>query len=485
MKSQGYVTGTFFIAAIAFTIPLVAYAITGSHIRPIGDDYCYEAALVGRGFWEAQWYSYLSETTYNGNRYSLTLFSGIASLFGPKANAVLPGLAIAAWLVGIFFAIHETLKAVGSRLPIVTIFLGAQVLIFFTLYLAPELSQVLYWRSGMLPYLAPLIANTYLIFLILLQINSSHRRWPLLCGTALLAFLAGGFSETGTSLQAAYLGMVTLWAMWASYRQKTGKDPVILPATFALAGTLIAIAALILSPTNTARLDNLPAHPDFLTLAKMTFIYARDFALSSLRSQPVPNLVMGLIFAVLGALSIRPETVHRNTHTLKWIAFIGSAAFILLLSSMAAFAYVQSSYPEPRALVTARFVMNLAIIFSSWIVGRGAAALLNKNRRIILLATGAAAILLLFFSFYPLRATHGIVSELPRYQKWSSFWDVRDRELRSAGMSGIQQVEVVQIDHIIPRVGDLSSDQDSWYNNCAETYYGLLSISANLPGWDE
>jgi hypothetical protein len=40
------------------------------------------------------------------------------------------------------------------------------------------------------------------------------------------------------------------------------------------------------------------------------------------------------------------------------------------------------------------------------------------------------------------------------------------------------------MDNIIPDVAELQPDPDYWYNNCAEWYYDLDRLSANLPGWD-
>jgi len=46
-------------------------------------------------------------------------------------------------------------------------------------------------------------------------------------------------------------------------------------------------------------------------------------------------------------------------------------------------------------------------------------------------------------------------------------------------------VEVVEIDHLIRDVRELTPDENSWYNNCAEEYYDIDVLRANLPGWDE
>lgn len=86
MKKVHLYTLSIGLGVLAFSIPLIAYGVNGAFMRYSGDDYCYAAVLSEYGFWEAQRRSYFEVTTYHGNRYSLTLFSHLADLFGPKAN---------------------------------------------------------------------------------------------------------------------------------------------------------------------------------------------------------------------------------------------------------------------------------------------------------------------------------------------------------------------------------------------------------------
>jgi hypothetical protein len=129
-------------------------------------------------------------------------------------------------------------------------------------------------------------------------------------------------------------------------------------------------------------------------------------------------------------------------------------------------------------------MMVLGLTVIGLILGFWGRRLLAHRRFRPLIAVGSV-LCLGVCALYPLRAAKNVISELPRYQKWSQFWDARDREIRDAGESGVQDIEVIQIDHIIPRVGDLSPDPGYWYNLCAAEYYGADSIRASLPGWDD
>ncbi len=163
---------------VMLAAPLSIYAFNGLSMRYSGDDYCYAGVLRLHGFFETQVFSYLHSIMYNGNRYSLTLFSSLVGVFPPVANGILPGLAIILFLIGITWVLLA-----GARLfekpdekpydPLIFFFL-AEALVFFTFNQTPNLDQSLFWRSGMLPYLAPLIANIYLAGFIISNFQEAH-----------------------------------------------------------------------------------------------------------------------------------------------------------------------------------------------------------------------------------------------------------------------------------------------------------------------
>ena len=86
---------------------------------------------------------------------------------------------------------------------------------------------------------------------------------------------------------------------------------------------------------------------------------------------------------------------------------------------------------------------------------------------------------------YPLYASRNYISRLPEYAKWAAFWDQHDLAIQQGKQAGIMDLNVVQIDHIIPDVGGLSPDPGHWYNICASQYYSVKTITADQPGWDD
>jgi hypothetical protein len=85
----------------------------------------------------------------------------------------------------------------------------------------------------------------------------------------------------------------------------------------------------------------------------------------------------------------------------------------------------------------------------------------------------------------PVAVSAQTYAQLPRYQRWAAYWDDRDAQLRQDSRENVSTAEVMQIDHIIQDVADLSPKPTFWYNTCAARYYGVKQIMADLPGWDK
>jgi hypothetical protein len=488
---------------LTLATPLLAYSYNGLSMRFSGDDYCYASVLRLHGFFETQWYSYLHVSTYNGDRYSLTLFSSLAGIFSPVANGVLPVLAILFFLGGIVWVLYNMARLTNPQKnhpDLLLIVLAAEAIVFFTLYLAPSLGQSLYWRSGMLPYLAPLIVNTFLIAVILSGSRKEKSLWGSLLACFLLSILAGGFSETGVALQAAYLGLAFIGCVSLS-SLKIGAWPrrATWLTTISLAGTLVAMVLLLISPANHDRMIQLPASPGLLETISLALHGALSFAYSSIKSQIIPDALLVVMFFLLGLAN---ASVHPNDRLFSWRSWIiacisvGLAGAVLLFTTMVPFAYMQHAYPEPRALITSRFVMVVCQAAIGWLFGVAVPPLLtlawkpgavsrDTSPRVGVFLVLAAVVFLLAVSVYPLRAARSEFSQSPHYQKWARFWDARNLTIIQAQKEGFSNVKVINIDHIIPNVAELSPDAKFWYNGCAASYYGVTAISASLPGWDQ
>jgi len=482
---------------LAFAIPLAAYTYMGSFMRIIGDDYCYTAILRQFGFLMTQWQSYVAIGGLNGNRYSMILFSTLVGLFGPKANAALPGLALLIWLAGLAWAWRNGTRLAGF--PRVRLFwlLAAEVLVFFTLSQAPDLDQVLYWRTGMLNYLAPIISGTILLGFILWQINRPRARVILLGATFLLALISAGFSEVGAVAHISGLSCLMVWCGYEAWRRGRKMTPnsthsmrLIAPSVCALVGSLAALMLLAFSPSTHLRMQSMPPPASLLSTVGIAIYSTRIFIVSvTIKRMVVPNLLLFCIALASGTLMAAWASRIENPRPImsagKWLLTLAGiivACCVIVFACMLPNAYVQSGYPELRALIIPRFVLVTSTAGCGWLTGWFVHSRLARRPRIVQqVASLLAGLILVAGAVSPLYSTSQILSRAPLFTKWASLWDQRDQLIRYAASYNQGSLQVMELDHIIPRVGELQIG--NWYTQCADQYYGI-QILPNLPGWD-
>jgi hypothetical protein len=486
------------LLCLAFAIPLAAYTYMGSFTRIIGDDYCYAARLRQLGFWMMQWQSYVSIVGYNGNRYSLNLFSSLVDLFGPKANAFLPGLVILVWLVGLAWAWRNGTRKAGIHTLPLSWLLAAEVLIFFTLSQAPDLDQALYWRTGMLTYLAPVITGSILLGFILWQANRPRAQVTLLGVTFLLALISAGFSEVGAVAHITGLACLLSWGGYEAWRQgrKVTQNPapstrLIAPAACALAGSMAALLLLIFSPSTHLNMQNMPSPASFSSTLQIALYSTRIFIVSvTLKRMTLSNLLLffftlagSALMAAWAARSGHPRPMMSAGKWLQALAGIIATCLLIVFACMLPNAYVQSGYPELRALIIPRFVLVASTAGSGWLTGWFVHSRLDGRPQLVSRPAGLlAGLILVAAAFSPVFATPPILSRLPLFIKWTHLWDQRDQQIRNAASYNQDSLHVMELDHIIPRVGELQVG--SWYTECADLYYGI-QIVPDLPGWDQ
>jgi hypothetical protein len=130
-------------------------------------------------------------------------------------------------------------------------------------------------------------------------------------------------------------------------------------------------------------------------------------------------------------------------------------------------------------------VMEIGIV--GWLIGKAFSGLVYskvKVREASAIMIGAAFVVLAIGAV-PLVTARDVFAQVPRYQRWAAYWDIRDAQIRNAKRENVTGIEVMEIDHIIPDVSELRADPGFWYNVCAARYYRVNWIAANQPGWDK
>ncbi|MGI9145233.1 MAG: hypothetical protein ACR2IK_01575, partial [Chloroflexota bacterium] len=176
----------------ALALPLLGYATIGSFARYTADDYCWAGVLRTEGFFRAQmlWYTQYSP------RYTFTLLVNLAELAGPALVPALPAVAMVIWLVALTWTCAQFRITLGRLSTATSAVLLAEVAALGSLQTAPDMAQSLYWQTGMLTYLLPLVLATLLMGWIRRALQQ-HSVTPWTLGVSgLVTFLAGGLSET-------------------------------------------------------------------------------------------------------------------------------------------------------------------------------------------------------------------------------------------------------------------------------------------------
>jgi hypothetical protein len=464
------------VTCIGLLLPLAAYAWGGSFMRYSGDDYCYGSELVQNGFINNQIYSYFHTLEYNGNRYSLTLFSNIGDLFGAVSGAAMPAMAIAFWVIGLFLMLGEVAKWFWVKTDWLVRLSLAEFMVFMCLYLAPLLIQVLFWRSAMLTYLAPVICLVWVIWLCLRYGNFEQGMTYFLPGICFLSFLSAGFSETGAVFQAvslvfAWVGIALLWKQDLLRRRRA-----LLAFSMALLGVLVGMLFLFFSPSNVGRIGDYP-HPDLPILISLSLTYGFAFISESLKGYPLPSLVT-LVFSAAVALEVASQYLNNKKYLKHWLIASGLViitCFLLVAATAAPSVLARFAYPEPRAWMQGRSAMTAGLILLGICAGMIFRIVIKPS---IIVRLAMIGMILLGVSAYALRSIPRIVTEIQPLQSWAAGWDERDRDIHAAVDAGETELVVRQLPMIIQWVKELAEDPNGWYNVCAAGWYGLDSISA-------
>lgn len=541
-KPLNYYPVLLILFGLLLTCGLAAILLMGTTSRYMQDDYCYAALLRGN-FWQQQVNAYLHETTFSGNRFALTLFMGISELFGFAATRYVPVIMLLAWLGCLYSFIHQlpwfNRKEWVSRLEA---FIAAEVLVLFTLGMAPNWVQVYFWRAGMFPYLAPLVTGSLLMALLAKSLPMSKNRWLWLILVMITAFLTGGFSEIAVVAELAMLGL----GLVALLIMKKGKKTLILPFGLALLGCGAAMALIVLSPMNMLRLQRSYSEstPLLQTLIN-SFQGGLTFYLATLYRPTLYYVSVLLIFTLMGW--VISERLGASTLPLKRIILLAAglilAAYLVTSAAMAPGFYAENSYPSDRAQIVPRFISLLMALGLGLLVGNACAGIKKRWLSSVLLTLiGAAGLLVIALWFNDMKLNFhppafpemrdwvrsnlwisllvllgallisGLVAwkakiqvslsiwllimgipaliigarfltEYPIMQQRADLWDGRDAQIRQLQAAGETQL-VVPAMNSLAGILELSDYEGFWVNRCAASYYGVESISAVEPVLD-
>src|SRR5262245_717751 len=207
------------ILTIAFILGVYLYG--GMYSRYLADDYCGSALLKTSGnFISATMAGY--QTWFNS--YSRLFFMQLSDWAGLWGIRLFPILTLVFLILSLIWVFIEIGRTISIRLSLLVGFWLAGLTVFLSLYQTPALYQILYWRTGAIPYTLPLIffagIAAFLLWYARQPFQRSRSTWAAIL-SFVLVFFAGGLSETTSALQVGllFLAVVMVWLTRSLYRR--------------------------------------------------------------------------------------------------------------------------------------------------------------------------------------------------------------------------------------------------------------------------
>jgi hypothetical protein len=457
---------------------LAAHAYVGFFTRYMADDYCTAGTLRTAGLWATQRHYY---TAWSG-RFSFTLTVSLVELLGTGVAPYLPTAALLCWLAATTWAVYEILRGSLGRRPLLFSFLLAELIVYATIAdNVGGVQEALYWQTGMLTYVAPLILLTTLAGFYARKLRRADGRAP---GKASLlaffaaAFYAGGFSETSALMQIGALAVAAAVLFLADAQRRRR----LLPALFAgLFGSVVALSVVALAPGNSTREAALPAHSGRLTIVwrAMSNELGHAFSEHNYGTTFAPRWAAMLLAASLAfLLSTRADgDAQKSLRRLLWLAASGLLVYFCCFLPAS---YALSGMPPARALVVAQFVLVCTLVSVGWVAGGAAAAYFADkgfdSRRPVVVSLAASALLLSLTFVGSARRTF---SQAGRARALARLWDLHDAETRARVARGEKNL-TVPVDYNIGGTDVMKGDPQWYVNHCFAVFYGADSVTA-LP----
>ena len=159
------------ICIFAMFVTIGAYAYLGSFSRYRADDYCEAVSVREHSPINAVIDRYSTGAWRAANRYSNLFFVGVGEMLGSNNMQITIVAMLLLWVVGLSWSTYEIRKFVKiDWLTSLDIFWGT-TLGFFSLLLAPNLFQTIYWRSSMMTHFAPLVFGSFLFAFLVRQLK--------------------------------------------------------------------------------------------------------------------------------------------------------------------------------------------------------------------------------------------------------------------------------------------------------------------------
>jgi Family of unknown function (DUF6056) len=449
----------------ALLLPLLVYGAVGAYTRYAADDYCTAGIVRTQGLFGAQvwWYYGFSP------RYAFSFVVSAVELLGLAVVPVLPALAMLAF----WSSLAWTLTRFGAVVPRLRSWpasaLLAQVIVFATLSTTPDLPQSLYWQTGMLTYLFPLVLLALYVGWVQTRVTARLRGRPesplALLVSATVPFFAGGLSETSLALQ----GLALFMALVLCLLVRTPATRAALPHVLVgWAASCAALGVIQLSPTVAMREHGLKPPVGLALQAAANTGWL--FVVRSVRHS-LPTLLLCLAApALVGVDSpvAAPRTLAR------WLGLGALATLVLVMGCTFPAFFAQGGDPPARSYIVPTFALM------SFFVVAGVALAPLVRRRAWAVPRPALALAVACLALVPVVAAAQTLPDRAQAADYAARWDAEDQQIRQARAGGATSLVVPQLPRALGEPYVTTNARD-WFNQCVARYYDLQSIVADQP----
>ncbi len=468
--------------AALFVVTVSVYAYLGRFTRYVADDYTLKNDLRARGFGASQTWEYLHWT----GRFASIAAIDAGLLLNEIFARLLPAILLVLWVVALSVAVKALIPAIG-RLTRVTV---ALAIVMTTLDITPSPFLSLYWMTGSLAYIAPLLLGAFFVALVASRRGSRALR---IAAAGLLTFLAGGFNEGYAVAQLSVL-IVTLLATWLLPWPGVRRLQTVIVS--GCVGSVLSLVILVAAPGNGVRFsvitEIIGTRPSFIALPGVTI----GFALQFLNDVFVANwgdlLAVGALVALLAARTParEPASARRG---LFLVLFVVVCALVAIAGSFAPAAYVEARMTPIYGQIVPVFIGICLVAVVGWGCGRYVQSSFGQffhdetrslRWRSIAVATAAVGISCLA-AVIPVHRLISIWGDRSGISMYAAVKDDQAALAQAAAASGAQSVVVPSTSAIAnlgvfshPSSEEMLPDPNWWINRGEAAYYGAGSISA-------
>lgn len=465
--------------AIVFGLAVASYAYLGSFSRYLADDYCTAAILEAEGFFGSQSYWY---TMWTG-RFGYTFAMNVVELFGVGAAPILPALLLLTWLVVLTWVVSQISGMLAGQSRSIMVSLAfATVMLFHLVHTLPDIGMTLYWQTGSVNYLIPLILTCLLV--------GMASRWATQPGTlthrelatfGLIAVLIPGFNETHTIVQLGAFAVILASLILLSDRAVIRR---FLPLVgVGLFSTVLGFLIVYVAPGNEARRALSPEPGPWPEVLRVSLDGTNRFLIGYVNYQRA-TLATAVVIAIIAWASYT-HTAQKLPHPTARQSMLFLLISANCLYAVVVLCYLPSKYllgnVSPRSMATAAFAVTLLLALWSLLLGywlarwSGACSAWISQR--VLLVMGALALVLAMWSG-PLHIAELALADRSDFSAYARAWDQRHDYLLSQSGVNTGNVEIAAIGNRVIPV-DVTVDPAHWINDCMARYYDVDSVTAD------